>query len=78
LMILGLLGLCVMLHLAWPNQAAVSPRKPVEPEPIKPKRQHAIAPKPFAGLQVVYHQPAGRTHKRERATDGNKGMAISV
>src|SRR5215510_4951392 len=55
LMLLGLLGLCVMLHLAWPNQAAVSPRKPVEPEPIKPKRQHAITPKPFEGLTQKPH-----------------------
>ena len=50
LVILGLLWLCVMLHLTWPSRAAVSPPKPVEPEPIKPKRQHAIEPKPFAGL----------------------------
>src|SRR5215467_2578555 len=55
LMLLGLLGLCVMLHLAWPNQAAVSPRKPVEPEPIKPKRQQAITPKPFEGLTQKPH-----------------------
>ena len=55
LMLLGLLGLCVMLHLAWPNQAAVSPRKPVEPEPIKPKRQHAITLKPFEGLTQKPH-----------------------
>ena len=50
LVIWGLLWLCVMLHLTWPSRAAVSPPKPVEPEPIKPKRQHAIEPKPFAGL----------------------------
>jgi transposase-like protein/IS1 family transposase len=50
LAILGLLWLCVMLHLTWPSRAAVSPQKPVEPEPIKLKRQHSIESKPFAGL----------------------------
>src|SRR5262244_2806248 len=50
LVIWGLLWLCVMLHLTWPSRAAVSPPKPVEPEPIKPKRQHSSEPKPFAGL----------------------------
>src|SRR5215467_10796541 len=50
LVIWGLLWLCVMLHLTWPSRAAVSPPKPAEPEPIKPKRQHASEPKPFAGL----------------------------
>jgi IS1 family transposase len=50
LVILGLLWLCVMLHLTWPSQAAVSPQKPVEPAPIKPKHTHAIESKPFAGL----------------------------
>src|SRR5215510_1300668 len=50
LVILGLLWLCVMLHLTWPSRAAVSPPKPVEPEPIKPKRQHSSEPKPFVGL----------------------------
>jgi hypothetical protein len=47
---LGLLWLCVMLHLAWPSRAAVSPQKPVELEPIKPKRKHSIESKPFEGL----------------------------
>jgi len=50
LVIWGLLWLCVMLHLTWPSRAAVSPQKPVEPEPIKPKRQHSSEPTPFAGL----------------------------
>src|SRR5262249_50425662 len=50
LVILGLLWLCVMLHLTWPSRAAVSPQKPVEPEPIKPKRKHSIESKPFEGL----------------------------
>ena len=50
LVILGLLWLCVMLHLAWPSRVAVSLQKPVEPEPIKPKRKHSIESKPFEGL----------------------------
>src|SRR2546422_2558600 len=50
LVIFGLLWLCVMLHLAWPSRAAVSPQKPIEPEPIKPTRKHTIEPKLFAGL----------------------------
>jgi hypothetical protein len=58
LVILGLLWLCVMLHLTWPSQAAVSPRKPVEPAPIKPKHKHSIESKPFEG--GVFEQ-RGRT-----------------
>ena len=54
LVILGLLWLCVMLHLTWPSQAAVSPRKPVEPAPSKPKHKHSIESKPFEGLT---HKP---------------------
>ena len=50
LVILGLLWLCVMLHLTWPSRAAGSPQKPIEPEPIKPKRKHSIESKPFEGL----------------------------
>ena len=50
LVLLGLLWLCVMLHLAWPSRAAVSPQKPIEPEPIKPMRKHSSESKPFAGL----------------------------
>ena len=50
LVILGLLWLCVMLHLPWPSRAAVSPQKPVEPEPIKPRRKYSIESKPFEGL----------------------------
>jgi IS1 family transposase len=54
LVILGLLWLWVMLHLAWPSQAAASPQRPAEPTPIKPKRTRSTAPKPFAGLP---HKP---------------------
>src|SRR5215471_6246049 len=50
LVLLGLLWLCVMLHLAWPSRAAVSSQKPIEPEPINPKRKHSSESKPFAGL----------------------------
>jgi IS1 family transposase len=54
LVILGLLWLWVMLHLAWPSQAAASPQRPAEPKPIKPKRKRSTEPKPFAGLT---HKP---------------------
>ena len=55
LAILGLLWLCVMLHLAWPSRGPVSSRWPVEPEmPVKSRRQRAHEPKPFAGLT---HKP---------------------
>ena len=42
LVILGLLWLCVMLHLTWPSRAAGSPQKPIEPEPITPINGRAI------------------------------------
>src|SRR5712692_3180237 len=54
LVLLGLLWLWVMLHLAWPSQAAASPQRPAEPKPIKPKRTRSTEPKPFAGLT---HKP---------------------
>jgi hypothetical protein len=61
LAILGLLWLCVMLHLTWPSRAAVSPQKPVEPEPIKPKRQHSIESKPFAGRHCQVNEKSSQT-----------------
>lgn len=55
LMSLGLLWLCVMLHLAWPSRAAVSPQRPGKPEsPITPPRKSSNEPKAFAGLT---HKP---------------------
>src|SRR6266851_5170710 len=55
LALLGLLWLCVMLHLAWPSRGPVSSRCPVEPEtPVKSRRKRSNAPTPFAGLT---HKP---------------------
>jgi hypothetical protein len=50
LAILGLLGLCVMLHCVWPSQGAVSPQPQAHPVSPKCKRKRANEPKPFAGL----------------------------
>ena len=55
LALLGLLWLCVMLHLAWPSRGPVSSRRLVEPEtPVKSRRQRSNAPTPFGGLT---HKP---------------------
>jgi hypothetical protein len=55
LALLGLLWLCVMLHLAWPSRGPVSSRRSVEPETsVKPRRKRSNAPKPFVGLT---HKP---------------------
>jgi hypothetical protein len=55
LAILGLLWLCVMLHLAWPSRGPVPARRPVEPEtPVKSRRTRSHEPKPFVGLT---HKP---------------------
>jgi hypothetical protein len=51
LAILGLLWLCVMLHLAWPSPGPVSARCSVEPETsVKSRRKRSNAPTPFVGL----------------------------
>jgi hypothetical protein len=51
LALLGLLWLCVMLHLAWPSRGPVSARRSVEPEtPVKARRKRSSEPKPFVGL----------------------------
>ena len=55
LALLGLLWLCVMLHLAWPSRGPGSSRRSVEPEtPITSRRTRAHAPTPFVGLP---HKP---------------------
>src|SRR5919108_2890186 len=55
LALLGLLGLCVMLHLAWPSRGPVSSRPSVEPETSsKSRRKRSHAPKPVVGLP---HKP---------------------
>src|SRR5262245_45937691 len=52
LVVLGLLWLCVMLHLAWPSRDVTTQTKPAKP--ITPRRQRSTEPKPFAGLT---HKP---------------------
>src|SRR5712691_12578229 len=52
LMVLGLLWLCVMLHLAWPSRGVTTQTKLAKP--ITPRRQRSTDPKPFAGLT---HKP---------------------
>src|SRR5215510_4448102 len=54
LAVLGLLWLCILLHAVWSNRGAVSPLRPVDPEPIMPQRQGSHKPKPFLGLT---HKP---------------------
>jgi transposase-like protein len=55
LALLGLLWLCVMLHLAWPRRGPVSSRRSVEPETsVKSRRKRSTAPPPFVGLT---HKP---------------------
>jgi IS1 family transposase len=50
LVLIALVWLCILLHLAEPNRAASSPPRPVEPEPIKSKRNRSAEPKVFEGL----------------------------
>src|SRR5215470_14652182 len=55
LALLGLLWLCVMLHLAWPSRGPVSSQRSVEPETsVKSRRNRSTAPTPFVGLP---HKP---------------------
>ena len=55
LALLGLLWLCVMLHLAWPSRGPVSSRRSVEPETsVRSRRTRSNAPTPFVGLP---HKP---------------------
>ena len=54
--LLGLLWLCVMLHLAWPSCGPGASRWPGEPEtPVKSRRKRAHESKPLAGLT---HKPS--------------------
>jgi hypothetical protein len=50
--VLGLLWLCVMLHLAWASPGTTPQTQ--SSAPITPRRKRANAPTPFAGLT---HQP---------------------
>jgi IS1 family transposase len=52
LVLIALLWLCLMLHWAWPGDAATCPTTP-EPTPPAPKRHRAH--KPFAGLTTKPH-----------------------
>ena len=52
LVVLGLLWLCVMLHLVWPSRGVTTQTKPAKP--ITPRRQRSTDPKPFPGL---LHKP---------------------
>ena len=55
LALLGLLWLCVMLHLAWPSRGPVSSQRSVEPETsVKSRRKRSNVPPPFGGLP---HKP---------------------
>jgi IS1 family transposase len=48
LTLIALVWLCVMLHWAWPSDAAAACLSPLDPTPPRLKRQRA--PTPFAGL----------------------------
>jgi len=53
LVLLGLLWLCMMLHVMWPSdQPAPAPKLP---QPVAPLRQRSKEPKPFAGLPRQPH-----------------------
>jgi hypothetical protein len=55
LALLGLLWLCVMLHLAWPSRGPMSSRWLVEHETsVKSRRKRSQEPKSFVGL---LHKP---------------------
>ncbi len=62
LVVLGLLWLCVMLHLAWPSRDVTTQTKPAKP--ITPRRQRSTEPKPFAGLT---HKPPCALCEQEAA-----------
>src|SRR2546422_4809284 len=53
LVILGLVGLCVILHFAWFSPGTTPPTKPSTPS--MPRRQRSNAPTPFAGLTQKPH-----------------------
>ena len=52
LLLVGLLWLCIMLHVVWPYDRAASP--PPTPQPTLPPRKRSKDPKLFAGL---IHKP---------------------
>src|SRR5713226_640436 len=52
LALIALLGLCLLLHGAWPSDRATT--SPTPPQPTPPPRKRRREPKPFAGLT---HKP---------------------
>jgi hypothetical protein len=65
LAVLGLLWLCVMLHLAWSSSGTTPQPKPSMP--ITPRRKRSHEPTPFAGL----------THKPPCALCEQEGFWVS-
>jgi IS1 family transposase len=51
--LLGLLWLCLMLHVLWPSARPMPGQKPRQP--VAPPRQRCKEPKPFAGLTCKPH-----------------------
>jgi hypothetical protein len=47
MVVLGLLWLFCMLHVAWPRQGGMTPQRPGEPEPIKPRCTRSKEPPPM-------------------------------
>jgi IS1 family transposase len=50
MVVLGFLWIFCMLHVAWPSQGGVTPQRPGELEPLKPRRTRSKEPQPFGGL----------------------------
>jgi hypothetical protein len=68
LALLGLLWLCVMLHLAWPSRGPLSSRWPVESEtPVKSRRQRSHELKPrWMPLPTLLYAQVVKTVRRRR------------
>ncbi len=60
LLLVGLVWLCLMLHVVWPYDRA--PSGPTTPRPAKAPCKRSKAPKPFSGLLVVYLLRADKCH----------------
>jgi hypothetical protein len=65
LALLALLGLCLLLHGAWPSDRATT--SPTPPQPTPPPRKRRREPKPFAGL----------THKPHCTTEAMEGDLLA-
>ena len=53
LALMASLGLCLLLHCAWPSDRATT--SPTPPQPTPPPRKRRREPKPFAGLTHTPH-----------------------